>query len=427
MLVVLSVFTFRCDSPTSDIVGLKVLYNAIQLIPPLTGIGVYSKHLAEQMALQEGVEQVAFFRGGETGELDKLLAAEADTGTSVPSGSRLPLHKKVQHALLLRYSLSEILNGIYHYLPVLNGPVTVALEQLEERRRRESTRGYLYHETNFVLKPHRGPRVVTVHDLSVHHFPAYHPKERVEYMTRGMKRTMKCADQVVTVSEFVRRELIEHYGLDDSIVTAVPNAVDPAYQPRTEAQCTARLQKHGLSYRRYLLVVGSLEPRKNLGLLMDAYGDLPAETKSEFPLVHIGPAGWNNAEIQSKAENLHKSGWFRALGYVDQSELPYLLSGAAALAFPSIYEGFGLPALEAMASGVPLLTSNTSALPELVGDTGILVDPRSRSAINAGLVELLDRGERVESMVSAARLRAREFTWGRTARETYEVYLKAYH
>jgi alpha-1,3-rhamnosyl/mannosyltransferase len=404
---------------------MKVLYNAIQLIPPLTGIGVYSKHIAEQVALLDGVEEVQFFLGGKCGQLEELF--ESAPAPHLASGRKLPLHKKIQHALLLRYSLREALNGIYHYIPVLNGPVTRALEQLESRQRIESTKEHLYHETNFVLKPHKGPKVVTVHDLSIHRYPEYHPKDRVAFMTKGMKRTMEKADQIITVSEFVKNEVIEHYSLDSDIVTAVPNAVDDAYRPRTEQQCGEYLRKYHLEYQRYLLIVGSVEPRKNLSLLLDSYRDLPDDTKATYPLIHIGPSGWKNTEIQSKANDLAASGCFRSLGYVEQSDLPYLLSGAAGLAFPSVYEGFGLPALEAIASGVPLLSSCTSALPEVIGEAGILIDPYSRTEITSGLSRLLDRGKPVEKMIEVGLARAKHFSWARTAKETYDVYVRAHH
>ena len=128
---------------------MKVLYNAIQLIPPLTGIGVYSRHIAEQVALLDGVEEVQFFFGGQCGQLEELF----ESAPALASGRKRPLPKKIQRALLLKYSLGEILNGVYHYIPILNGPVTRALEQLESRQRTDCTKEYLYHETNFVLKP----------------------------------------------------------------------------------------------------------------------------------------------------------------------------------------------------------------------------------------------------------------------------------
>ena len=404
---------------------MKVLYNAISLVPPLTGIGVYSRHIAEQVALLDGVEQVKFFLGGNWGELETLFL-EPRLESEVVSGQKLPLQKKVLRALLLRYSLREILDGVHYYVPKLKGPVAKALEELDDRDRVDVTKEYLYHETNFVLKSHKGPKVVTVHDLSIHRYPEYHPKERVAFMTRGMKKTIGKADQIITVSEFVKNELIEHYSLDSDIVTAVPNAVDDDFRPRTKEQCAAYLQKYGLQYRHYLVVVGSVEPRKNLSLLLDSYSDLPDDIKATYPLIHIGPSGWKNTEIHLKASDLEASNYFRSLGYVDQSDLPYLISGAAGLAFPSVYEGFGLPALEAMASGVPLLSSCASALPEVVGDAGILVDPYSRTEITNGLNRLLERTGAVEEMISLGLLRAGRFSWARTAKETYDVYARAY-
>jgi len=402
---------------------MKVLYNAIPLLPPLTGVGVYTRRLSEEMQSLDEVESVQYFLGAHWGELSAI--PEFSGAVQRQSGRQIPLPKKVAHALLLRYSLREILNAIHFYLPALNGPVTTAIEKMETRSRTQNTGDFVYHETNFVLKPHDGPKVVTIHDLSVLHFPHFHPKERVRFMTRGMKRSLAQADQVITVSEHVRQEVINHYRVDEDRVTAISHAADASYQPRSETDCREVLDRLKLPYRGFLLVVGSVEPRKNLSLLMDAYSDLPDAVKTACPLVHVGPAGWNNTEIEEKTAKLAAAGWFRTLGYVDQKDLPVIFSAAYGLAFPSIYEGFGLPLLEAMSSGTPVLTTNTSSIPEVVGDCGILVDPFSRSEMTEGLGKLLAGGSEVDSMIEAGLARAQKFSWRRAAEETLEVYKRA--
>jgi alpha-1,3-rhamnosyl/mannosyltransferase len=244
-------------------------------------------------------------------------------------------------------------------------------------------------------------------------------------MTGGISRSVEHADQIITGSEYIRKELLERYRLDERRVTATPYAADASYCPRGEQDCRDVLAKYGLRYKHFLLVVGSVEPRKNLSLLMDAYGDLPEDVKTNYPLVHVGPAGWNNSKIKPKTDALAAVGWFRSLGYVPQDDLPAIFSAAAGLAFPSIYEGFGLPPLEAMSSGIPLLAGNASSIPELVGDCGILVDPHSREALSRGLAKLLGGGLEIEHMVEAGLQRAKSFSWRRTAECTFDVYIKA--
>lgn len=165
---------------------------------------------------------------------------------------------------------------------------------------------------------------------------------------------------------------------------------------------------------RYVLAVGTLEPRKNLERLLDAWLSLPDSLREANELVLVGPRGWDEERIVSKA----RAAGTHLLGRVTDAELRALYAGAAAFAYPSLYEGFGLPPLEAMAAGSPVLTSNLSSLPEVVGDAAVLVDPLDVSAIAAGLASLLTDDALAEQLRAAGRLRAAGFTWDRTAAET---------
>jgi alpha-1,3-rhamnosyl/mannosyltransferase len=246
-------------------------------------------------------------------------------------------------------------------------------------------------------------------------------------MTSGIEKSVRKADRIITDSCYIRQELIEKFGVDDKIVTSVPLAADDRYRVRTQQECRAVLKSFSLEFQKYLLVIGSVEPRKNLITLIDAYSRLPADIKDEYPLIHIGPSGWNNSAIKAKAEELQRSGHFRSLGYVADAHLPVVYSAAAGFAFPSVYEGFGLPIVEAMSSGIPVLASNASCLPELVGDAGILVDPFSEDSLLEGLRSLLTSGARSSKLVAEGLLRAKSYTWNRTALETLAVYEEAAH
>ncbi|MBT4522841.1 MAG: glycosyltransferase family 4 protein [Halieaceae bacterium] len=407
---------------------MKVLYNANVLVPPLSGVGIYTQRLGEAMSQLSGVDSVQYFLNERCGDLDELLALseiEHKREPVVGQPPSIPWHKKILHALLLRYSLREIKHIVCHYIPVLDRAWTVSRNWIEDLRRRRRVGSYVYHETNFVLEAHKGPKVVTVHDLSVIRYPQFHPEKRVKFMNEWMDKSIQRADQIITVSEYIKREVIEHFGLEDSKVTAIAHAADENYHPRKLEECSVVLKNYGLEYRGFLLVVGSMEPRKNLSLLMDAYTDLPSDLKQRYPIVHVGPPGWNNSEIVGKTAKLEELGWFRSLGYIDQAELPVIFSAAAGLAFPSIYEGFGLPPLEAMASGIPVLATNASSIPEVVGNCGILVDPNSRKELTSGLEKLLGGGSEISEMIEAGLRRSSSYSWHRAAQETLDVYARA--
>jgi alpha-1,3-rhamnosyl/mannosyltransferase len=173
-----------------------------------------------------------------------------------------------------------------------------------------------------------------------------------------------------------------------------------------------------------MLSVGTLEPRKNLARCIAAFASLPQALRAACPLVIAGGAGWGEA-LPPSAQSLVAAGELRLTGYVDASVLPYLYGGARLLAYPSIYEGFGLPPLEAMACGVPVIASNLSSLPEVVGDAGLLVDPADERAIAEAMRTLLEDPERASALARAGLERARGFSWRRCAEETLAVYRQA--
>jgi alpha-1,3-rhamnosyl/mannosyltransferase len=165
-----------------------------------------------------------------------------------------------------------------------------------------------------------------------------------------------------------------------------------------------------------------MEPRKNLARLVRAYASLPATTKARHPLVIVGARGWLNRDLEQTIAPLEASGIVRRLGYVGEDELPQLYAGAHAFAFPSLYEGFGLPVLEAMASGVPVLTSNVSSLPEVAGDAALLADPTDEESLRDGLARLLDDAAWRTNASARGIARARAFPWSRCVEATIEAY-----
>jgi glycosyltransferase involved in cell wall biosynthesis len=280
----------------------------------------------------------------------------------------------------------------------------------------------LYHEPNFVLRPFDGPSIATIHDLSIYLHPEFHPPERVAYMSRHLPDTFARATRLVTDSETVRQELIGRLGVAPHRVVAIPIGVGPEYHPRDATALRPILSSHGLVAGAYLLAVGTLEPRKNLDGLLDAFEALPPPLQRRYPLAVAGAGGWRNERLVERLDRLSERGLVRRLGYVPVQHLPSLYAGARAFAFPSFYEGFGLPALEAAASGVPVLSSRPTVMAEVLGAEAVLVDPRDPSALAEGLRQVLQD----DTLQARARFAAADFSenfsWSRCVERTVALY-----
>jgi alpha-1,3-rhamnosyl/mannosyltransferase len=230
-------------------------------------------------------------------------------------------------------------------------------------------------------------------------------------------------DRVITDSQAVRTEVINTLGLPPEKVVAVPLAAGSDFHPRKGAELKPLLDRWDLVPGSYLLFTGALEPRKNLVRLLEAVAVLRARRRDGPPLVLAGPPGWRNREIRERIEAA--AGSARYLGHVSREDLAALVAGCAAFVMPSLYEGFGLPVLEAMASGVPVVTSRGGALEEVAADAAVLIDPLDRDAIAAGIEKVLEDSALRETLVQKGFARAAQFTWERTARETLAVYEQA--
>jgi glycosyltransferase involved in cell wall biosynthesis len=282
----------------------------------------------------------------------------------------------------------------------------------------------LYHEPNFMSYRFTGPAVVSVHDLSWIRYPETHPPERVREMNRVMPTTMRTAAHILVDSEFVRREVIQHYGLSEERVTTTLLGVSSEFRPMNSSQCAPILDAQRLQYGRYILAVGTLEPRKNLASVIAAFTHLPEAMRQRYPLVIVGMRGWGESVVSESLRQMIARGEVRLTGYVPQAQLPSLYAGARLFVYPSLYEGFGLPPLEAMACGVPVIVSNRASLPEVVGNAGVLTEPLDDVRLAQHMRMLIEDDALHHSLSRAGRQRAEAFTWRRCAEETMAVYKK---
>ncbi len=269
------------------------------------------------------------------------------------------------------------------------------------------------------------PAVLTLYDLSFLSHSHCHTLDNRLHCLRGLTRALARGATLVAISEATRREAVARLALAAESIVVVPPAADERFRPVPEPEARRTAARLGLSEHPYVLVVGVLEPRKNLRRLVAAFGSLPEAVRESHLLAVAGPTGWLTEDARSWPEVAAVGSWVRFLGEVAAEDLPALYSGATLFAYPSLAEGFGLPALEAMSCGTPVLTSQLSSLPEVVGEAGLLVDPLDPASIRDGLAALLAGKERRQALAAAGLERARAFSWEASARAMLAIYRRA--
>ncbi|MDW8298031.1 MAG: glycosyltransferase family 1 protein [Anaerolineae bacterium] len=283
----------------------------------------------------------------------------------------------------------------------------------------------LFHATDFVLPPTlpRTRTLLTVHDLSFARLPELAAPRLRAYLESVVPRSARRADHILADSAATKADIVALYNIPEAKITVLYSGVSDAFQPTCDAAAQSAVRaKYQLGNSPYVLSVGTVQPRKNYERLIQAFAALPLRW-SDLKLVIVGGRGWLDAPIYAQARALGERVLFT--GFADEADLPALYSGALCLAFPSLYEGFGLPVLEGMACGVPVLTSNVSSLPEVAGDAALMVDPYSVEAIREGLLTLLeeDTATRAER-IARGFAQAKRFTWQAAAQHLKAIYDK---
>lgn len=282
---------------------------------------------------------------------------------------------------------------------------------------------HLYHEPDAIPLSIAGPTISTVHDLSVLMFPHWHPGHRVAKYEKHLRQSLDRTTQFVAVSEATRKDMIAHLGVPAERIHVVPEAPRPEFREMQPDEVAAVLRRLGLPAR-FLLYVGTIEPRKNVAGLMRAYGRLTAGLRSEYPLVLAGGWGWQSDAVRQMLEQPPWNESVRWTGYLGDDDLVAVMNAAAALVYPSFYEGFGLPPLEAMACGTPVITTHAGSLAEVVEDAAIIVDPRDEDDLAVAMKAVVSYPEVADEYRQRGFTRAAHFNWQATATATREIYRK---
>jgi glycosyltransferase involved in cell wall biosynthesis len=282
------------------------------------------------------------------------------------------------------------------------------------------------HSTFFnAPKEHHGALVVTIYDVSFLLQPQFHTEANRLHCLHGTLNAALYADRIIAVSQQTKKDLMDYFAIPEERIRVIHAAARSVYAPERDVEVIRGvLERFGI-FRNFILFVGSLEPRKNLKMLLQAYATYVTHHAGQELLVFAGGKGWLNDDLSQIATEIGIAERVKFLGYVQENDLRVLYSAAKLFVYPSLYEGFGLPPLEAMACGAPVITSNTSALPEVVGDAALLIDPHHSEALRQAMQTVLrDDGLRLK-MRQQSLARAALFSWERTAEETLAVYQEA--
>lgn len=382
---------------------MKIALNTTALLSAKSGIGQYVQQLSQRLVNNPSVD-LEFFCGLRWG------------GNAFPSAKT--------KAVFNRYtSINQITNGISGVSFVtrkLKSVVKQAAFSFGAINRKID----LYHEPNFISFRCDKPTVITVHDMSPFRLAGHHKPHLVKLFEEGLCGAVSRASAIIVDSVFVKNEVIEYFPEVADRVFPILLAAGPEFTPHTQPECVGFLESQCLLYKKYILAVGTLEPRKNLLSALRAYAKLPESVREEFPFVIAGMKGWLHGGFEVKAEQLIQKGQVRMLGYISDEDLPRLYSCAALMVYPSIYEGFGLPPLEAMACGTPVVVSNAASLPEVVGAAGITVEPTDVDALCLAMCEVLRNPSLATTLSEQGLAQARKFSWEKTVENTVAVYKK---
>jgi len=334
-------------------------------------------------------------------------------GAGIPdAASRVgPVARRANVRVVILPVSDRILNGLWHRLHL---PLWVELAGGAMN---------VFHSPDFTLPPVRNAQtILTVHDLSFIRAPeCAHPKLR-SYLMRAVPASVHRADMVLADSECTRADVIELLNANPDRVEVVYPGVEQRFRRVRDVRVLRAVRMRYALPERFVLGLGTLQPRKNLERLIEAYGRLQGEVGSQIKLVIAGGAGWMYQSIFRRVEELGLQDAVCFPGYVADPDLPALYTLAELFAFPSLYEGFGLPPLEAMACGTPVVTSNVSSLPEGVGDDALMVDPLDVAALADAMRRALSGRPLREEMVQRGAAQARRFTWTQAADKLLDVY-----
>ncbi|QEH66970.1 glycosyltransferase family 1 protein [Cellulosilyticum sp. ST5] len=371
---------------------------AIELQPCLknrSGVGVYTYELSKRLQAYEQIElQGDVFNFLERNDLKQDLMG-------------IDFNKET--CKLFPYG---VYRRIWHYLPI-------KYNQLFKRE------AQLTHFFNFIVPPRiQGKVMNTIYDLTFEFYPETMDKRNLRRIKRDLAYSLERPDKIITISEATKQDMIQHLRVDPSKIEVIYCGVDFKHFNEARNNSQSVREKYQLPDQ-YILYIGTLEPRKNIETLIEAFKRFKIEgdkSNAEIKLVLAGKKGWLYEGIFKKIQELGLEDDVVDLGYIDEIDKPALYQMAQCFVFPSIYEGFGIPVIEAMAAGTPVITTNVSSLPEVAGEAGLLVDPKDTIAIAESMYQLTTNEAKKQELIQKGYTQAQKFSWETSAEKLYRVY-----
>ena len=365
---------------------MRIAFDGTTLRPARTGVGYYTEHLLHHL-VKEGLDDEIVVVSNRP--LDTVLPLPPQVRV-VTSSSRVP--RIVWMQMIAPRLLRQLRVDVAHFT---NGMVPLAVPV---------------------------PTVVTIHDMSLTMFPRYHPPRRVLLNRPLVDVAARRADAIITVSESAKRDIVRLYGSQAERIHVVHEAAAPSFQPVTDQTVLDRVRQRYRLAERFILYVGTIEPRKNLPKLIEGFASRCKSGQLPHQLVCAGPYGWLSRDIEDLIDRLQIEEAVRFTGYIPFEDLAALYTLAEMFVFPSLYEGFGLPVVEAMACGTPVVTGHVAALAEVGGGAVEQVARLDADTLGDAMVRLAGDRQRREKLSALGRERAQLFSWDRAARETLKVY-----
>ncbi|MBI1862214.1 MAG: glycosyltransferase family 4 protein [Deltaproteobacteria bacterium] len=368
---------------------MKILFNDLVRFRERSGVGGYAEELVSALAYRSGLELISQTAWGQP--IARLMKQSLGEGRAAQTSLLKKALKTFGHQALDR---------------ILSSATRLSQPDLS-------------HEPDLIPSARARRVIVTAHDLSVLRFPEWHPPHRVEYHRLHTGQLRSQVDRFIANSTQTKTDLIELLGIPSDHIDVVLLA------PRRSLLAAAEFALPPLALPdRYFLYTGTIEPRKNIPGLLEAYRSLPGTFRKNTPLILVGGAGWGlDTLVEDLRNGSHKG--VRYLGYRPDHELAGILSGAAAFLYPSFFEGFGLPPLEAMALGVPVIASERGSLKEVLGSAAVIIDPDNPQQLAQAMIKMIEDPSHRQSHSDAGRIWAATFSWERTAEQTWESYGKA--
>lgn len=369
---------------------MRICIDASPAVHHRAGLGRYTQELVTAlMTIDTENEYVAFYNRPSEAQVDPPLGCLPHLATNLPNK---PWRMSVLLAQFMHLPQDRLFPGVD-----------------------------LFHATDHLLpRLSQVKSVFTLHDLVFRFYPETHMPLNRWFLTLMMPRFLQAADAVIAVSECTKRDAIRLYGVDESKIRVIYEGVNPCFRLAPSEAISAVRQNHNLP-EHFILSVGTIEPRKNLNTLLAAYRAL-RHRGAEFKLVIVGKKGWLYQGFFRRLRELGLEDEVIFPGFVPDDDLPALYSAADLFVFPSLYEGFGLPLLEAMACGTPVVTSDVSSLPEIVGDAAITVDPHKAEELAEAILRILEDPVLRVRLQNKGLARAKIFSWEDTAKKTLEIY-----